>query len=75
VLYADATLSSQNSVSLPGLDNFTMVQGGYPKPHRAPHLKGIVPLGGNVGMLDGHAEWRKFEVMIPRTVNGPYFWW
>jgi prepilin-type N-terminal cleavage/methylation domain-containing protein/prepilin-type processing-associated H-X9-DG protein len=49
--------------------------------HRTAHLKGNVPRGGNIGMLDGHVEWRKFELMQPRTtasVNGvpiPTFWW
>jgi prepilin-type N-terminal cleavage/methylation domain-containing protein len=35
------------------------------------------PLGGNEGMLDGHAEWVKFNDMIPRTTgdDDPVFWW
>ena len=39
---------------------------------------GKLPLGGNVGMLDGHATWRLFDKMSPRTtgVDGtPIFWW
>jgi prepilin-type N-terminal cleavage/methylation domain-containing protein/prepilin-type processing-associated H-X9-DG protein len=49
--------------------------------HRTAHLNKTTPLGGNVGMLDGHVEWRKFQYMLPRTldsVNGvaiPCFWW
>jgi prepilin-type N-terminal cleavage/methylation domain-containing protein/prepilin-type processing-associated H-X9-DG protein len=49
--------------------------------HQTSHLRGNMPLGGNIGMLDGHAEWRKFQYMFPRTVptvNGvtiPVFWW
>jgi len=50
--------------------------------HRTAHLKGTYPAGGNIGMLDGHVEWRKFDFMLPRTnptVNGgqpiPTFWW
>ena len=34
--------------------------------------------GGNVGMLDGHAEWRKLNYpMLPRTDSSstPIFWW
>ena len=79
VMIADATLS------LPGQDNesqrytynYTSVPGGYPKPHTSPHLKGAIPAGGNLGMLDGHVEWRKFELMKVRTVGGgsPTFWW
>jgi len=79
VLIADATLS------LPGQDNesrrftynFTSVPGGYFKPHTSPHLKGSFPTGGNQGRLDGHVEWRKFELLKVRTVpsGDPVFWW
>jgi prepilin-type processing-associated H-X9-DG protein len=49
--------------------------------HRTSHLIRGFPVGGNIGMLDGHVEWRKFQYMFPRTnpsVNGvpiPTFWW
>ncbi len=51
--------------------------------HRSPHLQSNgLPEGCNVGFLDGHAEWRKFDLMLPRTDpsggrNGtePEFWW
>jgi prepilin-type N-terminal cleavage/methylation domain-containing protein/prepilin-type processing-associated H-X9-DG protein len=49
--------------------------------HRTSHMNKKTPLGGNIGMLDGHVEWRKFQYMLPRTnpsVNGvaiPTFWW
>ena len=49
--------------------------------HRTSHLNGKSPVGGNIGMQDGHVEWRKFNFMLPRTnpsVNGtqiPVFWW
>ncbi len=80
-LVADATLSDggQNDpkkrYSL-GY-NYTQVQGGYPKAHLSPHLQGKFPSGGNVGMLDGHVEWRKFDYMFARTANNgdPTFWW
>ena len=29
-------------------------------------MNGPVPLGGNVGMLDGHVNWVSFTVMLPR---------
>jgi prepilin-type N-terminal cleavage/methylation domain-containing protein/prepilin-type processing-associated H-X9-DG protein len=55
---------------------------GAAHPHRTAHLTGSMPWGGNVGMLDGHVEWRFFQKMGPRTVpsdNGgtliPVFWW
>jgi hypothetical protein len=57
----------------------------YPKLHISAHLKGNVPAGGNIGMLDSHAEWRKFDLMVPRGSGGvggaqdngtcPTFWW
>jgi prepilin-type N-terminal cleavage/methylation domain-containing protein/prepilin-type processing-associated H-X9-DG protein len=49
--------------------------------HRSAHVVRNFPEGGNVGMLDGHVEWRKFQYMLPRTepsANGvqiPTFWW
>ena len=67
VLVADATISAG-----PG-GSFVNVQGGYPKPHLSPHLNGVVPAGGNVAMLDGHVEWRKFGDMQIRSGN--MFWW
>jgi prepilin-type N-terminal cleavage/methylation domain-containing protein/prepilin-type processing-associated H-X9-DG protein len=46
--------------------------------HRTSHMKrGGVPRGANLGMLDGHVEWRPFQLMLPRTDDGgvPCFWW
>ncbi len=49
--------------------------------HRTSHMNGALPNGGNIGMLDGHVEWRDYRDMQPRsntTVNGvgiPTFWW
>jgi prepilin-type processing-associated H-X9-DG protein len=51
------------------------VQGGFGKPHTSPHLIGNLPAGGNLGMLDGHVEWRKFQDMQIRSASGPFFWW
>ncbi len=79
VLLADATLSapSQNQPVAKYTYNWNSVKGGYPVPHLSAHLEGRVPVGGNVAMLDGHAEWRKFALMLPRTVDPvqPTFWW
>ncbi|MGA2542701.1 MAG: prepilin-type N-terminal cleavage/methylation domain-containing protein [Verrucomicrobiota bacterium] len=51
--------------------NWTDVEGGYPIHHEAAHLKspspGSIPFGGNVGMLDGHGEWKSFTLMLPRA--------
>jgi prepilin-type N-terminal cleavage/methylation domain-containing protein len=46
---------------------------------RSSHLRGRLPTGDNVAMLDGSARWRKFQDMIPRATaaNGSpaTFWW
>jgi len=80
VLTADAILSApgDDNPTMRGTYNYTEVQGGYFKPHTSPHLcNGKYPRGGNVGMLDAHAEWRKFQNMWPQTIGGgsPTFWW
>jgi prepilin-type processing-associated H-X9-DG protein len=80
VLLADATISQpdENKPSLKATYNYTDIVGGYVKHHITPHLEGKMPAGGNVAMLDGHAEWRKFQKMIGRVDNGsgsPVFWW
>lgn len=79
VLLADATITSpgQYSYSQRYTYNWTSVAGGFNKSHISPHLKGQFPLGGNVGMLDGHVEWRKFDDMQCRVNSGsvPGFWW
>jgi prepilin-type N-terminal cleavage/methylation domain-containing protein/prepilin-type processing-associated H-X9-DG protein len=89
-LTADATLSlnnpQQHDPALRDTYEYATITGGsYGKPHITAHLKGRNPLGGNIGMLDGHAEWRKWDRMIPRGWGGqggaqdngtcPTFWW
>ncbi len=82
VLTADATISrpSDADVIHRNWNSYIGIKGGYAKPHRTAHLQGTYPVGGNLGMLDGHVEWRKFEDMYPRTdvtLGGdvPVFWW
>ena len=78
VLLADATLSEygQGAPSLRYNYNYTSIQGGFRLPHLSPHLSGRFPVGGNLGMVDGHVEWREFADMNPRTTGGsPVFWW
>ncbi len=81
-LIADVTISepSQNS-PVPAYQttyNWTRINGGWPN-HRTSHLNKSAPIGGNITMLDGHVEWRKFKFpMLPRTDPGsgsPTFWW
>ena len=78
VLVADAILSAGNA--LPGYthpeNNYTDIAGGFYMHHVSPHLKGALPMGGNLGFKDGHVDWRSFQMMVPRTDNNmPYFWW
>jgi type II secretory pathway pseudopilin PulG len=77
VLIADATLSL--NANPPGYlhpeNNYTTVSGGFYKAHTSPHLNGNIPSGGNLGFKDGHVEWRQFELMVPRTTSGVFFWW
>jgi prepilin-type processing-associated H-X9-DG protein len=80
VLLADATISAngQNNSAFRYTYNYTYIPGGYSKGHLSPHLAGGFPAGGNVGMLDGHVEWRRFDQMTPRTSQtstSPTFWW
>ncbi len=78
VLLADATISApgQNNPAQKGSYNWTDIAGGYRVHHTSPHVQGRLPLGNNVAMLDGHVEWRKFQVLLPHTTGGsPVFWW
>jgi prepilin-type N-terminal cleavage/methylation domain-containing protein len=89
VLTCDATLSrnteyDENQKYTGGYHYTDIDTGGYAKHHLTPHMKGNAPAGGNLGMLDGHIEWRKFEKMHIRA-NGnlwpslnstcPTYWW
>jgi prepilin-type N-terminal cleavage/methylation domain-containing protein/prepilin-type processing-associated H-X9-DG protein len=81
VLVADATISQPTEADVidRSLNSYIDIYGAYAKPHRTAHLNGFMPAGGNLGMLDGHVEWRKFDVMYPRTdatlAGTPVFWW
>lgn len=88
VLAADATISrpNENNEAQRDRNNYVDIGGGWsmvsgnPKDvHRTPHMAGRLPAGGNVVMLDSHAEWRKFQFMRVRTQNTsawpPVFWW
>jgi prepilin-type processing-associated H-X9-DG protein len=66
--------------------NFSEVGGGILTDHgvydRTSHLKGNGdPVGGNIGFLDGHTEWRNFEPDMdgstakPRYGDNPGFFW
>src|SRR5438270_5266669 len=63
-LIADATISepAQHDEGQRFTYNYTRIMGSYPKAHTSAHLKGSIPAGGNIGMLDGHVEWRRFAI-------------
>jgi prepilin-type N-terminal cleavage/methylation domain-containing protein len=87
VLAADATISLVNQYTYASRYTYTWnsIPGGYhdangtPHPHTTAHLKGNVPNGGDLLMLDGHAEWKKFDLMSCHTLTSattvPGFWW
>ena len=80
VLLADATISQPGQANTNNVyaNKYVGIQGGWAKLHRTSHMEGALPSGGNVGMLDGHAVWRSFKQMVPRTDPGsgsPVFWW
>lgn len=86
-LIADATISEtgQHDETMRLSYNYIRIMGSFPKAHTTAHLKGSIPSGGNIGMLDGHVEWRRFANMHVRGYGGiggaqdngtcPTFWW
>jgi hypothetical protein len=55
-------------------------QNGKVYPHTSPHLKGLMPTGGDVGFKDGHVEWHKFNDTVNPFINradssSVPFWW
>ncbi len=76
VVVADGTISNNGNLSNRALNRYTGIMGGWSKPHNTAHLAGKMPSGGNLLMLDGHSEWRKFQTMVIRTDGSePHFWW
>ncbi len=77
VLTADAqlTLSGQSNPNLKATYEWRDIPGNNPH-QTSTHLEGKYPIGSNIGMLDGHVEWRKFMFIVPHTGAGsPIFWW
>ncbi len=87
VLLADATISmiGQKNPKQVASYQWTGIRGGFNPPgwpgHRTSHLDATLPAGGNLGMLDGHVEWRSFTNMTSHSANAvngvpiPGFWW
>ncbi len=76
VVAADGTLSQGSNENDRSRNRYTKVDGGW-RGHQSPHLDNTarMPEGGNLLMLDGHAEFRKFAKMRIRTDGDPSFWW
>jgi len=75
VIAADGTLSNGENEVNRAANTYKGVDGGW-RGHQAAHLgPSKLPLGGNLLMLDGHAEWRPFAKMRVRTEGTPAFWW
>ena len=83
-LAACATLNNTGDLDVYASEltyNWVSVDGGYKfngvtKGNNSGHLEGrSVPVGGNMGMLDGHVEWRPFKQMINRTSSSPWFYY
>ena len=53
---------------------FCGIYGGSPIPHRASHLDGLDPAGGNIFFVDGHVTWRDFADMKMRNTSYPSHW-
>jgi prepilin-type N-terminal cleavage/methylation domain-containing protein/prepilin-type processing-associated H-X9-DG protein len=80
IFMADAVISQPHDADEVHrwLNTYVNIKGGYFKPHQTAHLDKTMPAGGNVAMLDGHVEWRKFPQMHVRTdatSGNPVFWW
>lgn len=80
----DSIMGVPNSTKQYGRE-FVDVPGGIydqSKVYDRSHLSGNgVPAGGNVGFMDGHSEWRRFNpemkngVAVPRYGDNPGFFW
>jgi hypothetical protein len=84
MLAACPTISQAGEINTPlrTIYHYNNTKGGYTKPHTTPplHMNNNYPAGGDLLMLDGHVEWRKFIDMQCRTdpagaANTPGFWW
>jgi prepilin-type N-terminal cleavage/methylation domain-containing protein/prepilin-type processing-associated H-X9-DG protein len=75
VIAADAVISDTSNEKDRTKNRYTKIDGGW-RGHQTSHMEGRLPAGGNILLLDGHAEWRKFNQMVVRTDGSfPSFWW
>lgn len=74
VIIADATISSGANERDRSKNRYKGINGGWAG-HQTPHLRGLLPEGGNLLFADAHVDWRRFEKMYVRTDGEPAFWW
>ncbi len=75
VLLADVIMSEGNNLINRANNIYTKVPSGFDSIYdRTSHVTREMPAGGNLAMLDGHVEWRKFSPMTVRS-RVLYFWW
>jgi prepilin-type N-terminal cleavage/methylation domain-containing protein len=75
VIIADANLSIGGNMNNRSANRYTGIVGAYADiAHEAPHLEKAIPGGGNLFLMDGHAEWRIFNDMQVVTTGNPAFW-
>jgi prepilin-type processing-associated H-X9-DG protein len=74
VVIADAVISHGTNEKDRTKNTYTKIDGGW-KGHQTSHLEGKLPAGGNLQYLDGHVQWKKFQLMVVRTHDDPSFWW
>lgn len=72
-LLACATISQGSNTVDRDRNHYTGIYLGW-GPSRAAHMNGILPSGGNLGMLDASVRWVTFSGMIPRSTSLT-FWW
>jgi prepilin-type N-terminal cleavage/methylation domain-containing protein len=76
---ADVVLSDNKSATATAT-KFQDIHGTSEIVHRTSHLTGKKPSGGNIGFLDNHVEWKRFNDMAVigegDNIGGKvYFWW
>jgi prepilin-type N-terminal cleavage/methylation domain-containing protein/prepilin-type processing-associated H-X9-DG protein len=85
----DVTMSSAATTSTPGIKYLGITGGattaeGMLVLHGSTHTYKGVPTGGNILFLDGHVDWRVFDVNPKKSqmryryspgAGGPFFWW
>ncbi len=77
---SDRELTADVTISM-GRQNFTQVPcdwifNGIRRNARSAHVTSTLPDGCNIGFLDGHVAWRKFNKMTIRNqLSSPSFWY